>query len=89
MGKIKTAVTAIWKHRNRDHVDCGAWCPDLDKGNRPALPRFVTKAIKPVFDALSSDSLMLKCVHESFHNLIWNRCPDCFCGWGEAGGCSA
>ena len=86
VGNMKTAVMAIWKHRNRDHVDCGAWCPanngDLDKANRHALPSFVIKAIKPVFDALSSDSLMLKCVHggtqnpnESFHHLIWNRCP--------------
>ena len=81
--KIKAAVMAIWKHRN--HVDCGVWCPvhngDLDKANRHSLPRFVIKAIKPMFDALSLDSLLLKCVHggtqnvnESFHHVIWNRC---------------
>ena len=32
VGNMKTAVMAIWKHRNRDHVDCGAWCP-ANNGN--------------------------------------------------------
>ena len=40
------------------------------------------KAIKPVFETLSTDSLLSKCTHggtqnsnESFHHLIWYRCP--------------
>lgn len=40
------------------------------------------KAIKPVFEKLSSDDLLEKCAHggtqnanESLHNMIWARCP--------------
>ena len=83
---MKTAVMAIWKHRGKDHRDCGDWCPahygDVDRANRKSLPKFVLKAIKPVFETLSTDSLLFKCTHggtqksnESFHHLIWNRCP--------------
>ena len=83
---MKTAVMAIWKHRGKDHRDCGGWCPahygDVDRANRKSLPKFVLKAIKPVFETLSTDSLLSKCTHggtqksnESFHHLIWNRCP--------------
>lgn len=86
MGKMKIAVMAIWKHRGKDHSDCGDWCPalsgDVDRANRNSLPKFVLKVIKPVFEALSDDSLLSKCTHggmqnsnESFHHLIWNRCP--------------
>ena len=82
---MKTAVMAIWKHRGKDHRDCGDWCPahygDVDSANRKSLPKFVLKAIKPVFETLSTDSLLFKCTHggtqksnESFHHLIWNRC---------------
>ena len=85
-GKMKKAVMAIWKHRGRDHSDCGDWCPshsgDMDRANRNSLPNFVLKAIKHVFEALSDDSLLAKCTHggtqnsnESFHHLILNRCP--------------
>ena len=76
---------AIWKHRNRGHVDCADWCPSKSGTGDPdknALPGFVCQAIKPVFETLSSDELLSKCVHggtqntnESFHNCIWLRCP--------------
>ena len=83
---MKTAVMAIWKHRGKDHRDCGGWCPahygDVDRANMKSLPKFVLKAIQPVFETLSTDSLLSKCTHggtqksnESFHHLIWNRCP--------------
>ena len=62
------------------------WCPahsgDVDRVNRNSLPKFVLKAMKPVFEALSADSLLSKCTHggtqnsnESFPHLIWNKCP--------------
>ena len=86
LGKMKTAVMAIWKHRGKDHSDCGDWCPahsgDLGKANKNCLPKFVLDAIKPVFEVLSADGLLAKCTHggtqnsnESFHHLIWSRCP--------------
>ena len=96
MGKMKIAVMAIWKHRGKDHSDCGDWCPahsgDVDRANRNSLPKFVLKVIKPVFEALSDDSLLSKCTHggtqnsnESFHHLIWNRCRKSVCGQDEVG----
>ena len=77
VGKMKTAVMAIWKHRGKDHRDCGGRCPahngDVNRANRNS----VLKAIKPVFETLSTDSLLSKCTHggtqnsnESFHHLI-------------------
>ena len=27
LGEMKTAVMAIWRHRGKDHSDCGDWCP--------------------------------------------------------------
>ena len=52
---MNKAAMAIWKHRGRDHSDCGDWCPshsgDMDRANRNSLPNFVLKAIKPVFEA--------------------------------------
>ncbi|XP_059163145.1 uncharacterized protein LOC131946415 [Physella acuta] len=82
---MKKAVWAIWKHRTGVHDDCGKWCigqKDLDKANKNKLPKFVTDEIKPVFEILSSNALLEKCLHggtqnanESFHNLIWKRCP--------------
>ena len=46
------------------------------------------KAIRPVFETLTDDSLLQRCLHggtqnsnESFHHLIWERCPKTtFCG---------
>ena len=66
-GNMKNAVMAIWKHGGRDHSDCGDWCPshsgDMDRANRNSLPKFVLKAIKPVFEALSDDSLLSERTH--------------------------
>lgn len=85
VAKMKKDIWAIWKHRNRDHTDCGDWCPSKTGNGDPdanAFPPFVCEAIRPVFEALSSDSLLQKCAHggsqntnESFHNMIWERCP--------------
>ena len=72
MGKMKIAVMAIWKHRSKDHSDCGDWFPalsgDVDRANRNSLPKFVLKVIKPVFEALSDDSLLCKCTHGGMQN---------------------
>ena len=46
------------------------------------------EAIRPVFETLTDDSLLQKCLHggtqnsnESFHHLIWEGCPKTtFCG---------
>jgi len=84
--KMKKAIWAIWKHRGKIHDDCGSWCPaqqgDLDKANEHSFPNFVLQIIKPVFEELSSDKLLDKCLHggtqnvnESFHSMIWQRCP--------------
>ena len=80
---MKKAIWAIWKHRGDDHSDCGNWC--LSKQDKPVkncLPKHVLDAIKPVFEALTKDDLLKKCLHggsqnpnESFHHLIWERCP--------------
>ena len=46
------------------------------------LPEHVLEAIKPVFEVLSAESLLHKCLHggtqnsnELFHSMIWMRCP--------------
>ena len=84
--KMRTAVWAVWKHRGKNHSDCGNWCPAKQgndaKANAKALPRFVLDIIKPVFTDLTSEKLLEACLHggtqnanESFHGLIWARCP--------------
>lgn len=85
MGKMKKSIWAIFHHREGKHNDCGSWCPkdkDLEAANKNCLPPFVMEIIKPIFEELSSDALLAKCVHggtqnanEAFHNLIWYRCP--------------
>ena len=85
---MREAIWAIWHHRGKDHSHCGESCPavgpdkDLVRANKSALPKFVLKAIKPVFEKLSDDVLLQKCAHggtqnanESLHNMIWMRCP--------------
>lgn len=86
VGAMQRDVRTILEHRNKVHVNCGLWCPS--KKNPPgdpninALPPYVCEAITPVFETLSSDTLLSKCAHggtqntnESFHNMIWERCP--------------
>lgn len=84
VSEMKKAIWRIWKHYSDDHKDCKDWCPvKSGKGqSKNILPKFVCTLIKPVFEALSSDELLQKCMHggsqntnESFHNLIWLRCP--------------
>lgn len=89
---MRKAIWAIWEHRNRQHQNCGNWCPSKKPNggdpNRNALPDYIMEAIRPVFETLSSDDLLEKCAHggtqntnESFHHLIWERCPKTvFCG---------
>ncbi|KAI8771499.1 hypothetical protein BgiBS90_028218 [Biomphalaria glabrata] len=82
--QMKKAIWAIWKHRCGDHSDCGHWCPkeqNIAVANKNKLPKYITDAMKPIFEELS-DALLQKCLHggmqnanELFHNLIWKRCP--------------
>lgn len=85
LDKMKQDIWAIYKHRNRQHDECGDWCPSkTGRGdpNKNAFPDYVCEAIRPVFETLTLDSLLERCLHggsqntnESFHNLIWERCP--------------
>ena len=89
---MKKAIWAIFEHRNRQHDNCGQWCPSkkVNGGdpNKNSLPPYVMEAIRPVFETLTDDSLLQKCLHggtqnsnESFHHLIWEGCPKTtFCG---------
>ncbi len=84
---MKKSIWASYKHRSGNHADCGDWCPavkcgDLGKANANVFLPFVLEVIKPVYEELTKDSLLLKCVHggsqnsnESLHNMIWARCP--------------
>ncbi|KAK6968219.1 hypothetical protein BgiMline_028081 [Biomphalaria glabrata] len=73
-----------WKHRCGDHSDYGHWCPkeqNIAVANKNKLPKYITDAMKPIFEKLTSDVLLQKCLHggtqnanESFHNLISKRC---------------
>lgn len=83
--QMKRDIWAIWEHRNKEHSNCGGWCPSKSgKGdpNKNSFPDFVCQQIKPVFEMLTQDSLLNKCAHggsqntnESLHNIIWQRCP--------------
>ena len=79
LDKMKRAGWAIWHHRNGTYKECGERCNGSDKNK---LPGYVMQEIKPVFEYLSSDTLLRKClyggtqnVNESFHHLVWERCP--------------
>ena len=83
--KMRLDIWAIWYHRHKQHHLCGEWCPSKSGDGDPdknALHDYVCQAIKPVFETLTQDSLLQKCDHggtqntnESFHNIIWQRCP--------------
>jgi hypothetical protein len=79
-------ILQILLHRRGEHEECGDWCPsksgDLEKANRSQLPKYVCDAIQPVFDRLSSDELLKKCLHggdqnsnESLHSVVWQVVP--------------
>jgi hypothetical protein len=85
--KMTTAVWAIYHHRRGDHSECSDKCPavhskDLAAANKSRLPNFIMDKLKPVFEDLACEKLLKRCVHggtqnnnESFHHLIWERCP--------------
>ena len=67
-----------------------SWCKlNADKANKtstykpgPGLPVNIIYKIKPIYEALSKDSELVKCLHgktqnanESFNGLIWERVP--------------
>lgn len=83
---MKRAINDILNHRTGNHGNCPDWCPasdvDLEAADKHKLPPFVCSLDRPVFDTLSADPLLEKCTHggtqnsnESFHNVIWTRCP--------------
>jgi len=84
IAEMKKAIWRIWYHYADDHKKCKDWCP-VKSGKGPSktvLPKTVCEKIKPVFEVLSSNELLKKCAHggsqntnESFHQLIWLRCP--------------
>lgn len=83
---MKSAIWNIYNHRRGDHSKCPDWCGshknDFVAANKRKLPSFVCELIKPVFERLSSEELLTKCLHggtqnanEAFHHNMWARCP--------------
>ena len=85
---VASSSTNIWHDHCPKGVD--SWCryqQDLVTGNstyKPGagLPLIVIKVIKPIYNELSSDALLSKCLHgltqnqnESFNGTIWERLP--------------
>ena len=63
-----------------------SWCrwqtKDPNFKNKVNLPLAIHKVLKPIFQDLSKEELLKKCLHggtqnanESFNQLIWDRCP--------------
>lgn len=86
LADMKEAIWNIYNHRDGNHNTCPSWCAshdnDMEKANKHRLPRFVFQIIKPIFERLSSDDLLSKCLHggtqnnnEAFHHTLWARCP--------------
>ena len=84
--QMRKDILAIWEHRAKNHDNCGKWCPAKKNPpgdpDRNALHPHVTEVIKPVFETLTSETVLQKCEHggtqntnESVHNVIWARCP--------------
>ena len=83
LAEMKKAIWRIWFHYADDHRYCKDRFP-MKSGEGPSetsLPKFVCQQIKPVFENLSCDELLKNICHggknanESFHQLIWLRCP--------------
>ena len=93
--KMKQDISAILRHilstdDNPNHSLCPSgpdtWCkynrdPTVYKHTNP-MPKAVAVHIKPVFDRLSKDYLLERCVDgytqnaaESFNNILWHYCP--------------
>jgi hypothetical protein len=87
LDQMKADIWAIFYHRSGDHSKCEEWCPaikdgDFAKADRHRFPDHVLKEIKPVFQALTDDALLTKCLHggdqnanEAFHKFVWERLP--------------
>lgn len=71
-------------------TDANTWCKwQLDKLNgtntyrdKISIPKAIYTIIKPVFNDLSANDLLKKCLHgqtqntnEAFNSIIWTRCP--------------
>ena len=57
--KMKKAIWAILFHRKGEHTEYGSWC---DGSNKNILPEFVLEEIRSIFEDLSSDNLLKKCL---------------------------
>ena len=85
-------VASSDKNSWHDHCPDGAksWCrfkQDKATGSStyrpgPGLPVDILKELKPIYNDLSSDTLLTKCLHgktqnhnESFNGMVWNRIP--------------
>ena len=91
--------------KNNFHVHCSkgpkSWCTyqcDIANGTKThvpgkGLPSEVIKHVNEVFDELSDDNLLIKCLHgkppdqnEAFNGTIWNRIPKSrFVGYKQFG----
>ena len=91
---MKKAIHASFFHcassERRDlHTHClnepSSWCFQCDKNSfkhGPGLPDNVIAEVKPVFQRLSEDSLLEKCLHgkiqnqnEAVNGMVWERIP--------------
>ena len=91
---MKEAIGALLRHRLSldalpNHVKCpegsDSWCRyhrRNDYKHKNPLPKAVAAGLKPVFDRLSLDSLLERCVDsftqnaaESLYSVLWNLCP--------------
>jgi len=93
--KMKQDIDAILRHRlstdeNPNHSLCpegeSTWCnykkKQQDYKHKNPLPKAVAVHIKPIFDRLSTEDLLKRCVDgytqnaaESFNNLLWHFAP--------------
>lgn len=78
-----------FRHRfcPRDENSWCKWQRDQISGKRTYkikvnMPKWIHDLIKPIFEDLSSDELLSKCLHgktqnanESINNIIWQKCP--------------
>ena len=93
VGAILWHCTAF-PDQDKRHALCpreaNTWCKwQLDKLNgrntykdKISIPKTIYTILKPIFDDLSADDLLKKCLHgqtqntnEAFNSIIWTRCP--------------
>ena len=71
-------------------TDANTWCKwqhdRINGGNKyrrkPGIPKWIHDIIRPIFQDLSSDELLSKCLHgrtqnsnEAINHMIWQKCP--------------